>query len=319
VEYEPRGRLYEPHGGQEVPIGTRAVAEYSFPDYVYKRILYIEKAGRVQILRAAGLDKKYDMALVAGQGFATEAIRDLFESAEKGAYELCVLHEADRSGYGIARTLREETERMPGYSVDVVDIGLKLQDALDLGKIPETHTAKNRLDRKVEAQLSEVEREHFVGEERVHYENGKPKSTWIVKRVELNDLSSPELVKYVEDKLEEHGATEKVIPSEEDMPERAKKLYDDKLDAWVDVIIDELLGTKDLKSRLRDDFERRFKLQGARTWAATEFDKRDVKKSWREAVKATLQAAYEAKHQDALHEEVLEHLNKVGKAHADHQ
>jgi hypothetical protein len=36
-------------------------------------------------------------------------------------------------------------------------------------------------------------------------------------------------------------------------------------------------------------------------------------------VKATLQAAYEAKHQDALHEEVLEHLNKVGKAHADHQ
>ena len=127
MEYEPRGRLYEPHGGQEVPIGTRAVAKYSFPDYVYKRILYIEKAGRVQILRAAGLDKKYDMALVAGQGFATEAIRDLFESAEKGAYELYVLHDADRSGYGIARTLREETVRMPGYSVDVVDIGLKLK------------------------------------------------------------------------------------------------------------------------------------------------------------------------------------------------
>ena len=89
---------------------------------------------------------------------------------------------------------------------------------------------------------------------------------------------------------------------------------------WVDEIIDELLGTKDLKSRLRDDFEERFKLQGARTWAATEFDKRDVKKSWREAVKATLQAAYEAKHQDGrVHEEVLKHLNKVGKAHADHQ
>src|SRR5215213_9700728 len=320
VEYEPRGRLYEPHDGEEVPIGTRAVAEYSFPDYLYKRILYIEKAGRVQILRAAGLDKKYDMALVAGQGFATEAIRDLFESAEKGDYELYVLHEADRSGYGIARTLREETERMPGYSVNVIDIGLKLEEALELGKRPETHTAKNRLDSKTEAQLSDVEREYFVGEEHITYDaNGKAKTHWICKRVELNDLSSPELVEYVENKLAEHGATEKVIPTEEDMPERAHKLYRSKLEAWVDEAIAEIVSTDELKSRLLGEFEERFKLQGARTWAATEFDKRDVKKSWREAVKATLQAAYEAKHQDALHEEVLEHLNKVGKAHADHQ
>jgi DNA topoisomerase VI subunit B len=319
VEYEPRGRLYEPHGDKEVPIGTRAVAEYSFPDYVYNRILYIEKNGRVQILQAAGLDNKYDMALVGGQGFATEAIRDLFESAEKGNYQLFVLHDADRSGYSIARTLREETRRMPGYNVDVVDIGLFLQDALDLGKRPETHTVKSRLDSKTEAMLSELEREYFVGEEHVHYEKGKRKSSWVVKRVELNDLSSPELVALVERKLAEHGATEKVIPTEEDMPPRAKRLYNEKLDSWVDDIIDELLGTAELKKRLRDEFEERFKLKGARAWAATEFEKRDRKKSWREAVKATLQAAYEAKHQEALHEEVLKLLNKVGKAHADHQ
>jgi hypothetical protein len=319
VEYEPRGTLYEPHDGEEVPIGTRAVAEYSFPDYLYNRILYIEKNGRVQILQAAGLDKKYDMALVGGQGFATEAIRRLFESAEKGDYQLFVLHDADRSGYGIARTLREETRRMPGYSVDVIDIGLKLQDALDLGKHPETHTAKSRLDSKVEADLSDLEREHFVGEEVVTYKDGKPKSSWIVKRVELNDLSSPQLVEYVESKLLEHDATEKVIPTEEDMPERAHKLYRSKLEAWVDEAIAEIVSTDELKSRLLGQFEERFKLQGARTWAATEFEKRDVKKSWREAVKASLQAAYEAKHQDALYEEVLEHLNKVGKAHADHQ
>jgi DNA topoisomerase VI subunit B len=320
VEYEPRGRLYEPHGGQEVPIGTRAVAEYSFPDYVYKRILYIEKAGRVQILRAAGLDKKYDMALVAGQGFATEAIRNLFESAEKGAYELYVLHDADRSGYGIARTLREETERMPGYSVDVIDIGLKLEEALAMGKRPETHTAKNRLDAKVEAQLTEIEREHFVGEEQTYYDkNNKRKTQWICKRVELNDLSSPQLVEYVEKKLAEHGATEKVIPTEEDMPERAKRIYDSKVDTWVDEIITELIGTDELKRTLREEFEGNFKLQGARTWAATEFARRDIKKSWRQAVRATLEAAYSGKHQEAMQERVVEHLNKVGKAHADHQ
>jgi len=200
---------------------------------------------------------------------------------------------------------------MPGYSVNVEDLGLKLEDALALGKRPETHTVKSRLDAKVEAELTDVEREHFVGEEQVTYENGKPKYSWIVKRVELNDLSSPQLVEYVENKLIEHEATQKVIPSEEDMPSRAMQLYTKKLKKWVDEIIDEIIGTDELKVRLRDEFEERFKLQGGRVWASTEFEKRNRKKSWRNAVDGTLQAAYEAKHKDALYEAVVEHLKQI--------
>jgi hypothetical protein len=209
VEYEPRGILYEPHNGDEVRLGTRSVAEYSFPDYVVNKILYIEKNGRVGILKAGQVDSRHDMALIGGQGYASEAIRTLFETAEKGEYQLFVLHDADPHGYGIARTLREETARMPGYSVDVIDIGLKLEDTLELGKCPETFTRKSRLDKKTEATLTDLEHKLFVGEE-CKDRNGKP--YWIARRVELNDLSSLQLVAYVEDKLEANGALGKVIP-----------------------------------------------------------------------------------------------------------
>ncbi|MDP9481148.1 MAG: ATP-binding protein, partial [Actinomycetota bacterium] len=262
VEYEPRGLLYEPHGGKEVRLGTRSVAEYNFPDYVYNKILYSEKNGRVGILKAAGVDTRHDMALIGGQGYASEAIRTLFENAEKGEYQLFVLHDADPDGYGIARTLREETTRMPGYKVDVIDIGLKLEDALALDKRPETFTRKKKMDGAVEAALTDVEREHFLGEEKTDG-NGKP--YWISKRVELNDLSSPELVAYVEGKLKENDARPKVIPPDEALAERREAMFREEVGSWVDEIIAEMLSTDDLKSKMAKEFQERFKLQGARS------------------------------------------------------
>jgi hypothetical protein len=67
VEYEPRGILYEPHDGKKVHLGTRSVAEYSFPNYLYSKILYIEKQGRVGILQAA-----LEAAPIGGQLFVHE-------------------------------------------------------------------------------------------------------------------------------------------------------------------------------------------------------------------------------------------------------
>ena len=309
VEYEPRGILYEPHDGKEVRLGTRSVAEYNFPEYVYDKILYSEKNGRVGILQAADIDARHDMALIGGQGYASEAIRTLFKSAEKGEYQLFVLHDADPHGYGIARTLREETERMPGYSVNVIDIGLMLEDALALGKRPETFTRKSKMDGAVEAELTEVEREHFVGEERKDSE-GKP--YWIAKRVELNDLSSPQLVEYVERKLKAHDVRGKVIPPDEALAERREAMYRKKVGSWVDDLIAEMLATDDLKDRMVEEFEERFKLRGAKAWIkGPQGFKGDDTISWRDAMKSTLQAAYATKHKDALQEAVREYIRET--------
>src|SRR5262249_43288832 len=120
---KPRGVLYEPHTGRAILLGTREVESYVFPSWLYDKILYVEKDGAWEILKARKLAEKYDMAVIAGEGYATEACRVLFEKAEKGRqFQLFAMHDADPFGYNIARTLREETERMPGHQVDVIDI-----------------------------------------------------------------------------------------------------------------------------------------------------------------------------------------------------
>jgi hypothetical protein len=44
--------------------------------------------------------------------------RTILQRADRDrAYRLFVLHDADPAGYNIARTLRDETHRMPGYHV----------------------------------------------------------------------------------------------------------------------------------------------------------------------------------------------------------
>ena len=280
VNYEPRGILYEPHGGGRVDIGTRSVADYRFPEYVFDKILYVEKNGRIDILRAAGLDARHDMALVGGQGYSTEAVRTLFQSAEEGNYQLFVLHDSDPDGYGIARTLREETERMPGYSVNVIDIGLELEDALAMGKEPETYTRKSRMDAAVEAELTEVEREHFVGEEK---KDGSGKTYWIAKRVELNDLSSPELVEYVERKLAENGVRGKVVPPEEELPRMAGEKYRAMAAGWVSAEIGRLIEVKQIEREVAAEFVERFSLERTREYIENSFEK-DQELSWREGL-----------------------------------
>ena len=130
---DPRGNLHEPHTGKSVALGTREVAAYAFPDYVFDKILYVEKEGELSKLKAARLAERYDMAICSGKGQPTEAVRTLFERAEGGDYQLFVFHDADLDGYDIARVMAEETRRMPGYSVDVIDIDLTVEYALEMG------------------------------------------------------------------------------------------------------------------------------------------------------------------------------------------
>jgi len=120
--FDPRGVLYEPHGGKTVALRTREVEAYDFPEYEFDKILYVEKKGLMPVFQAARMGERFDMAIIAGEGYATEAVRSLFTRARKGQYRLFVLHDADPHGYNIARTLAEETRRMPRYSVDVTDL-----------------------------------------------------------------------------------------------------------------------------------------------------------------------------------------------------
>jgi DNA topoisomerase VI subunit B len=204
VYYEPRGVLYEPHTGKAIPLGTREVESYNFPSWLYDKILFVEKKGLWPVFEAARLAERYDMAVVAGEGYASEACRVLFASAKKDQrYQLFVVHDADPHGYNIGRTLREETERMPDYRVEVNDLGLRLADAIDMGLLTEEFTRKKALPSGLK--LDDVERKHFVGRQTGN-------KSWVCQRVELNAFSGPGLIAYVERGLVANGVRGKVIP-----------------------------------------------------------------------------------------------------------
>jgi hypothetical protein len=306
IYYDPRGKLYEAHTGTDMDLGTRDVEDYEFPPYTFNKLLYVERRGQLPLLQAAKIPERFDMALVTEAGFSTVAARTLLSGAGE-KYQIFCLHDADYPGYNILRTLREATERMPKHSMEVFDIGLTVEQVIDMGKEPEEYERRSKLPKGLIPTLNEAEREWFIGEFVGKRGNKEVRKS---KRFELDDLTAPEMIEHIERRLEELGAEPKVIPPEDFLESEGKKLFRGQVGGWVDATIDEVLGTAELKKEMAKEFEERFKLQGAEAWIETGF-KREDSQSWRDAFKATLQAAYDAKHKDALEKAVRESIRNT--------
>ncbi len=246
---DPRGVLYAPHSESIIQLGTFEVDQYSFPAHEYNKILYIEKKGLWHTVKAANLHKKYDMAVIAGEGYSSEAIRILLDKAQTGQnYTIFVLHDADPDGYNILRTIQDSTKRMPGHNIEVIDLGLRVQDAIDLKINSETFTRKKELAQDLE--LNEIERGYFGGELKMI----GTKKNWLCQRIELNAMSARQLVDYIDkgisQALEQRQLDKKVIPPELTLNDTAQKLFKYDLDAKLDAYINQLLKVDEVKAKL---------------------------------------------------------------------
>jgi len=233
---DPRGVLYVPHSEDVLQLGTFEVDQYVFPEHEYNKILYIEKKGLWHTIKAANLHKKYDMAVIAGEGYASEAIRILLEKAQVGQdYTIFVLHDADPDGYNIARTIQDKTKRMPDHNIEVIDLGLNIQDAVDMGLQSETFTRKKELAQDLD--LKNIESQYFGGK----LQASGTKKSWICKRVELNAMSAGQLVDYIDEGISQAIAAnqldKKVIPPEPVLNNKAEDLFNNDLEARVDDFI----------------------------------------------------------------------------------
>ena len=174
---EPRGELHHPHdpdGIRAVRLGTREVQAYVPPEWTFDKILVVEKAGLWPVLHAARLADRYDMAVVTSEGFAAEACRALLADLVGRDMTVFVLHDADHHGYNIARTIGAETARMPGHHVDVVDLGLTVDDAVAMGMESETYYRESALPARLVPLLSEAALSWFTGTACDQDFNGKP-------------------------------------------------------------------------------------------------------------------------------------------------
>lgn len=276
--FEPRSVLYEPHTGNMVQLGTREVAAYNFPAYLYDKLMYAEKTGLWPTLQDARLVERYDMAVATGSGYATTAARNLLAKAEKSEdYQIFVLHDADPDGYNIARTVQKETWRMPGHSIQVIDLGLTIAEADEMSLPFEEYTRTKALPAGVEENLTERERECFVGEKI----NSKSHRCW---RVELDAMTAPQTIEYIERKMAEAGARGKVIPPEDELEHRAHQMYRKLHKEWINEFLSSLIPEEE-KDEIADDLQSQICLERPQVLIKDGFD-RDKSQLWRDVLRA---------------------------------
>jgi hypothetical protein len=201
--------------------------------------------------------------------------------------------------------MREETRRMPGYSVEVVDLGLSIEDAVEMGLDPEPFSQKHDISAALKETLTPLAREYLY--------NRTPSGGVRGERFEINSiLPDTRRVEYIEKKLREHDVVPKLIPPPDALKDRCKKMYRAKSDDWVDELVAEIIVTSVLKETVAEDFEERFKLQDAEAWIKTGFA-RDDTKSWRHWTNATLERAYKSKHKEAMREAAWKYIKEKAK------
>jgi DNA topoisomerase VI subunit B len=224
VLYDDRGHFREPHTNREIGIGTLRVREYlaerreptikqatlaaahiltSGPAGNYSAVLFIEKEGFLPLFERVQLAERYDIAIMSTKGMSTTAGRRLVESLCGGPHGLTffVLHDFDKSGFSIFATLQRNTRRYRfQHSINIIDLGLRLRDVNEMNLASEQAN-----DAGSESSRAENLADNGATPEEIKF--------LLKRRVELNAMTSEQLVRLIETKLSAHSLT-KVIPDD---------------------------------------------------------------------------------------------------------
>jgi hypothetical protein len=229
VVYDARGHFVEPRG-YSFGVGTLEVRRYlkalrdplvseaAFADASvdvhgpsgnFGAVFYIEKEGFDPILKAAQIADKFDIAIMSNKGMSVTAARHLADQmCARYKIPLLVLHDFDKAGFSIAGTWQRDTRRYEFQNaIKVVDLGLSLADVEAMG-LESEHQYHPKGDRRA---LVENLRINGASEAEIAFmfqDFDKLRST---RRVELNAMTSPQFIDFVERKLRESGIT-KVVP-----------------------------------------------------------------------------------------------------------
>jgi hypothetical protein len=218
VTYDDRGHFIEPHTKRVIGLGTLNVRAYLSrveqmkleeadfarasiqtygPNGNFGALLYVEKEGFMPLFERVKLAERYDVAVMSSKGMAVTAARQLAEGiCSRYGIPLLTLHDFDRSGIIIKDTLENDTRRYSYTSApNVIDFGMNYSDIDGLRPEPgDSNISDERLE------------QAGVDQAAINFLRNQ--------KVELNAMTSRQLVNFVESKLKQHGIT-KVIPDSE--------------------------------------------------------------------------------------------------------
>jgi hypothetical protein len=243
IHRDPRGVVYHPHIGREVPLGTLFVEDYDRPEWVFNKVLYIEKEGLFSILKYEKWPERHDCALMTSKGQGTRAAKDLIDllASTGEPCEFYIIHDADAAGTMIYECLQEATAARGARKVKIVNLGLEPREGRDLGLAVED--VKYKKNQAVAAYVPSDD------------------ARWLQNhRIELDSMAPAELLTWLDAKFASHA---KLIPPvevlrdrlEADVKDEIEKAIRDKVlrEARIDIQVDESL--KKLKPTIADHEE----------------------------------------------------------------
>jgi hypothetical protein len=277
VVFDARGHFAEPHGNEEIGLGTLEVRDYLAsirkhrvngfaidvcedcyptrgPKNRFGAILFLEKEGFGPLLEAVNLAARYDLAIMSTKGMSVTASRERVEEL-CATYDvpLLVLHDFDISGFTIFGTLRSSTRRFR-YSrqFKAIDLGLRLADIKGLEREQVYVSSPSK--------TADTLHRHGATKQEIDLLAGG-------ERVELNALASNELVALIERKLAKHGIR-KVIPDDDTLADAYHRMRKQAvIQEKIDDLIEELDQSEvEVPANLRQRIEKAIKADPTQSW-----------------------------------------------------
>ena len=205
---EPRGSITHPHRDETITLGTLMVEDYERPVWNFNKLLYIEKEGANEALKEVRWLERHDCAVMSSKGFSTRAARDLIDKLAEHdePVEVFCVHDADASGGMIYQTLQEATKARGARKIKIINLGLEPWEAIAMGLEVETVKAGER--RKPIADYVKDASEQTAPD-------GDDWDRWLqTHRVELNAMTTPQFIAWLDGKMDEHGVGKLVPPAE---------------------------------------------------------------------------------------------------------
>ena len=255
---KPVGEMLEPHS--QCPtcgtltgcaLGTQEVYSYKVPRNRFNKILYVEKAGFMSQLLQENIHNKYDIAIAAGAGFATQAAKELLAKIEKDVpVKIYCLHDADMAGVEIARSLGDRLVH-ENYFVSVIDLGLSPGEAIDLNLPSEKVYITSEPSQKLKERVTDEELQWLLGEDcrgDRHWNRRGRMVRYYGNRVELNAFTPEEFIEWVEEKLQALDL-QKVIPDAGVLSEFANE---SRVSTITRMVTEILLQRDEIKNIIKD-------------------------------------------------------------------
>jgi hypothetical protein len=232
VVFDARGHFHEPHTEKSVNLGTIAVRQYlgerpsygsdsvisncplwptSGPKHRFSAVLFLEKEGFNPLLEKVELAKRFDIGIMSTKGMSVTAARLLVDRVcGDNNIPLLVLHDFDKAGFSILGTLTRSSARYRFKNrIKVIDLGLRLQDVEEMELESESFSITDN------ASTRRNLCKNGATEEEIEF-------LMDGNRVELNAMSTSQLIEWLEKKLLANGI-KKVVPDGETLEQAYRR------------------------------------------------------------------------------------------------